>query len=404
MPRRQPLRRVRGQGRWRCTRDGLRRAVPKRRWTGVLATLVVLLLFPTVAGCGGPSPEELATISYVPLERADWQTATPEEVGLDPLLVARAYYEAQKRDTLFGLLVVRDGKLVAEHYYNGADVDEIDRRASVTKSYTSALAGIAIDQGFLPGVDAKMLDYFPDVAPRITDPRKWDITIRDMLEMEAGYPWEEDNDLAWNILWTGDYLHAIEDLPLTADPGTKFQYSTLTAHWTGVVVARSTGLDLMSLGNEYLFGPLGVTPGENWNRDVDGYYMGGGDILFTARDMARFGQLYLDGGVYNGQQVISTSWVNDSIATRVKKSWSNIGKFKDMGYGYYWWTATCGDHQVSFAWGHGGNLIVLVPDQNTVVVVTADSFYGPDNFTDSWPHEKANIELAANFIASLPAE
>lgn len=378
------------------------RAVLKKRWAGVLAALVVLLLAPAVTGCGGPSPEELAAITYTPLERTDWQTATPEEVGLDPVLVARAYYEAQKRDTLFGLLVVKDGRIVAENYYNGADVDEIDRRASVTKSYTSALAGIAIDQGFLPGLDTRMLDYFPDVA--VTDPRKQDITIRQMLQMQAGYPWEEKDQLAWDIMWSGRYLNAIEDLPLSADPGTKFQYSSLTAHWTGIVVARSTGLDLMTFGNERLFGPLGVTPGEDWNRDVDGYYIGGGDILFTARDMARFGQLYLDDGVYDGQQLISGDWVNDSLATHVEDTWDNIGKFHDIGYGYYWWTATCGDHRVSFAWGHGGNLIVLVPDLNMEVIVTADSFYGPDRHMDSWPHEKANIELAADFIASLPAE
>jgi CubicO group peptidase (beta-lactamase class C family) len=312
------------------------------------------------------------------------------------------YYEAQKRDTLYGLLVVKGGKLIAEDYFNGADVDEIDRRASVTKSYTSALAGIAIDKGFLPGLDEKMLDYFTDVP--VSDPRKYDITVRQMLQMRAGFPWEEKNQQAWDIMWSGEYLGAIEDLPLSADPGTKFQYSNLTAHWTGIVVARSTGMDLMTLGNEYLFGPLGVTPGEGWNRDVDGYYIGCGDILFTARDMARFGQLYLDGGVYDGQRLLSADWVNASLARYTEKAWGNIGRFHHIGYGYYWWSATAGEHRVNFAWGHGGNLIVLVPDLDVVVVVTADSFYGKDVHFDSWPHEKANIELVADFIASLPVD
>jgi CubicO group peptidase (beta-lactamase class C family) len=374
----------------------------RKKLAGVLLAGVVALAGLLPAGCGGPSPEELAAVTYTPLERADWRTATPEEVGLDPSLVARAYYEAEKRDTLFGLLVVKDGKLVGENYYNGADVDEMNKRASVTKSYTSALAGIAIDKGYLPGVDVKMLDYFPEV--RVTDPRKSDITVREMLRMQAGYPWEEKNQQAWDIMWSGDYLHAVEDLPLSADPGTTFQYSNLTAHWTGIIVARSTGLDLMTLGKEYLFGPLGVTPGEGWLRDVDGYYIGAGDILFTARDMARFGQLYLDGGDYHGRQLISGGWVNDSLATHVEDVWGNIGAFHDIGYGYYWWSAACGAHRVNFAWGHGGNLIVLVHDLNMVVVVTADPFWGMDVHFDSWPHEKANIELAADFIASLPAE
>ena len=125
--------------------------------TGILVALATMMALPVLAGCG-PSKAELAAIRYAPIERADWQTATPEEVGLDPLRVARAYYEAQKRDTLFGLLVAKNGSLIAERYYNGADIDEMHRRASVTKSYTSALVGIAIDQGLLPGLEAKMLD------------------------------------------------------------------------------------------------------------------------------------------------------------------------------------------------------------------------------------------------------
>jgi CubicO group peptidase (beta-lactamase class C family) len=374
----------------------------KKRWSGVLLALVILLLTPATGGCGGPSAEDLAAITYAPMERADWQTTTPEEVGLDPDLVARLYYDAQQRDTLFGLLVVKDGRLIGENYYNGAGIDTMDKRASVTKSYTSALTGIAIDKGFLPGVDAKMLDYFPEVA--VTDPRKREITVGEMLRMQAGYPWEEKDQQAWDIMWSGDYLDAVENLPLSADPGTTFQYSNLTAHWTGIIVARSTGLDLMSLGNEYLFGPLGVTPGEGWLRDVDGYYIGAGDILFTARDMALFGQLYLDGGSFHGEQLISGDWVNDSLATQVEHTWGNIGKFRDIGYGYYWWSARCGEHDINFAWGHGGNLIVLVHDLNMVVVVTADPFWGMDIHFDSWPHEKANIELAADFIASLPSD
>ena len=376
--------------------------VYKRSRLVIILLAAASLILSVLAGCGGPSTEDLAAVDYTPLVRDDWEVSTPEAEGLDPLLVARMYYEAQKRDTLYGLLVVKGGKLIAEDYFNGADVDEIDRRASVTKSYTSALTGIAIDKGFLPGLDEKMLDYFPDVP--VTDPRKQDITVREMLQMRAGFPWEEENQQAWDIMWSGEYLSAIEDLPLSADPGTRFQYSTLTAHWTGVVVARSTGLDLMTLGKEYLFGPLGVTPGEDWNRDVDGYYFGGGDILFTARDMARFGQLYLDDGVYDGQRILSADWVNASLARYTEKAWDNIGRFHDIGYGYYWWSAMAGEHPVNFAWGHGGNLVVLVRDLNMVVVVTADSFYGKDAHFDSWPHEKANIELAADFINSLPVK
>ena len=366
-----------------------------------IATLAVSLL----VGCG-PSAGDLAAVDYTPLVRDDWEVSTPAEQGLGAELVSRMYYNAAELETIYSLLVVKNGKLVAEGYYNAGSIDQLEKRASVTKSYTSALVGIALDKGYIESIDAKMLDFFPDIADQITDPRKKQITIQNMLEMRAGYPWEEENAAAWEAMWSGEYLSQIAKIPLTADPGTRFQYSNLTAHWLGIIAARATGMDLIALGNKYLFGPLGVTPGEDWLRDVDGYYIGAGDILFTSRDMARFGQLYLDGGEYNGQQIVSADWVRDSLQTYTANEFevTSIGQFKNMGYGYMWWSAKVGDRYVSFAWGHGGQLIVLDHVNDMVVVTTADPFWGKDTHFDAWKYEKAIIETVAEFINSLPVE
>jgi CubicO group peptidase (beta-lactamase class C family) len=370
-----------------------------------LLTASLILILSMLAGCG-PSAEDLAEVNYTPLPGDGWEVSTPEAEGLDPMLVANMYYEASGLDTIYSLLVVKNGKLIAEKYFNVGSIDELGKRASVTKSYTSALVGIALDKGYLSSVDQKMLEFFPDIADQIKDPRKEQITIRNMLEMRSGYPSEEHNAAAWEIMWSGDYLDAIADLPLSADPGTRFQYSNLTAHWTGIIAARASGMDLMALGNKYLFGPLGVTPGEDWLRDVDGYYIGGGDILFTSRDMARFGQLYLDGGEYNGQQIVSADWVRDSLQTYTANEFevTSIGQFKNMGYGYMWWSAKVGDRYVSFAWGHGGQLIVLDHVNDMVVVTTADPFWGKDTHFDAWKYEEAIIKMVADFINSLPIE
>jgi len=372
----------------------------------VLIFFITALALSLLAGCG-PSEEDLQAVNYTPVQRDDWEVSTPEAEGLDPMLVANMYYEASGLDTIYSLLVVKNGKLIAEKYFNVGSIDELGKRASVTKSYTSALVGIALDKGYLSSVDQKMLEFFPDIADQIKDPRKEQITIRNMLEMRSGYPSEEHNAAAWEIweiMWSGDYLDAIADLPLSADPGTRFQYSNLTAHWTGIIAARASGMDLMALGNKYLFGPLGVTPGEDWLRDVDGYYIGSGDILFTSRDMARFGQLYLDGGEYNGQQIVSADWVRDSLQTYTANEFevTSIGQFKNMGYGYMWWSAKVGDRYVSFAWGHGGQLIVLDHANDMVVVTTADPFWGKDTHFDAWKYEKAIIETVADFVAGLP--
>jgi CubicO group peptidase (beta-lactamase class C family) len=370
----------------------------------ILVTSVALVLSMLV-GCG-PSLKELEAVDYAPLPGDDWIISTPEAEGLDPLLVAEMYYNAAKLETIYSVLVVKNDRLVAEGYFNKGSIDELSKRASVTKSYTSAMVGIALDQGCLSSVDQKMLDFFPDVADQITDPRKEQITIRDMLEMRSGYPWEETDPALWEAVWSGEYLDDIVNIPLTADPGTRFQYSNLTAHWTGIIVARACDTDLKSFGEEYLFSPLGVHVGDDWNRDLDGYYIGGGDIQFTARDMAKFGLLYLNEGEYEGNQIIPADWVRDSLQTYTVNEFevTKIGHFHDIGYGYYWWSANAGDHHVNFAWGHGGNLIVLMKDLDMVIVVTADPFYGKDTHFNAWKYEKANIELVADFISSLPIE
>jgi CubicO group peptidase (beta-lactamase class C family) len=376
---------------------------PKQHCRTFLLATSSILVMSMLAACG-PSLEDLQAVEYAPLAGDDWPVSIPAAQGLDPMQVAESYYNAAKLETIYGLLVVKDGYLVAEKYFNGASIDELSKRASVTKSYTSALVGLALEKGYVSSVEQKMLDFFPDLASGITDTRKEQITVRQMLQMRAGYPWEETDAALWDALWDGEYLSDIVSIPLTADPGTTFQYSNLTAHWIGIIVARAANTDLKSFGEEYLFSPLGVEVGEDWNRDLDGYYIGCGDIQFTARDMAKFGLLYLNGGEYEGNQIIAADWVQDSLRTYSQRAWDNIGQFRDIGYGYQWWSARAGEHDVNFAWGHGGNLIVLIHDLDMVVVVTADSFYGKDVHWDSWKYEKANIELVANFISSLPLE
>jgi CubicO group peptidase (beta-lactamase class C family) len=382
-----------------------RRPLFRSGWHSFSFLLVAgfVVIISLLAACG-PSPEDLQAVEYAPLPGDDWPVSTPTEQGLDPLQVAELYYNAAKLETIYGLLVVKNGCLVAERYFNEGSVGELSKRASVTKSYTSALVGIALERGYLSSLEQRMLDFFPDVADQITDPRKEQITVAQMLQMRAGYPWEETDAALWDTLWDGEYLTDIVNIPLTADPGARFQYSNLTAHWLGIIVARAAGTDLKSFGEEYLFSPLGVEVGDDWNQDLDGYYIGCGDIQFTARDMARFGLLYLNGGEYEENQIIPADWVQDSLQTYSQKAWDNIGRFTNIGYGYQWWSAAAGEHDVNFAWGHGGNLIVLVQGLDMVVVVTADPFYGKDAHWDSWKYEKANIELVANFISSLPLE
>jgi CubicO group peptidase (beta-lactamase class C family) len=302
------------------------------------------------------------------------------------------------------LLVVKNDSLIAESYFNDGSVGGKTLLQSVSKSYISALVGIALEQGCLSSVDQKMVEFFPDVAGQITDARKSTITLRQMLQMRAGYPDEETNQAYLDALYWGEYLGLIEEFPLVGDPGTKFNYSNLTYSWLAIILHRACGGDLKAYAQEHLFQHTDMQVGE-WLQDRDGHYIGSGGIHLTARDAARFGLLYLDGGAHQGEQIIQADWVQDSLRSYSEKA-RNYGlgfPFRDLGYGYGWWTARAGDHHFSFAWGHGGQLIVLLAGLDMVIVTTADPFFGQHD-GDSWSHEKAVFNLVGDFIKDLPAE
>ncbi|NIQ89930.1 MAG: serine hydrolase, partial [Deltaproteobacteria bacterium] len=257
--------------------------------------ILSILTSSVLAGCG-PSAADLEAVDYTPLPGDGWEVSTPEAQGLDRMLVARMYYNAAELETIYSLLVIKNGYLIAEDYFNEGSVDQKDRLQSATKSYTSALVGIALEQGCLSSVDQKMLDFFPEVAGRITDPRKEQITIRNMLEMRAGYPNEETDQALWDGLLSGHYPPLIERFPLVSDPGTRFHYSNLTSNWLGIIVDRACGMNLKAYAEEHLFSPLDVQAGE-WGQDAEGHNNGCGDLHLTARDAAKFGLLYLNDGV-----------------------------------------------------------------------------------------------------------
>jgi CubicO group peptidase (beta-lactamase class C family) len=367
-----------------------------------LITGMVLILF-TVTGCG-PSPADLAAVDYTPLPGDNWEVSTPEAEGLDPLLVAELYYEAAQLDRIYSLLVVKNGKLIAEKYFHEGSIDQQNNAQSVTKSYFSALVGIALDQGCLSSVDQTLLEFFPEYADQIDDPRKEEITIRHLLQMRSGYPLEESHpDLADRFFGgEGNWLPLIVDFPLTSDPGTKFQYSNFSSYLLGAIVSRACAVDLKEFAEAYLFDPTNTELGEMWQDDFGFYYP---NLHATARDQARFGQLYLDDGVYNGEQIIPARFVHDSLQNYTQDPPAAINRrnYERSAYGYQWWEVQTGDRTYESAQGHGGQVIALVDEHDMVVVLTADPFWlqwGDEH----WENEKANNYLVADFIASLPSE
>lgn len=182
----------------------------------IISVFVVLLM---LVACG-PSAEDLAAVDYSPLPGVDWEVSSPEAEGLDPDMVAELYYDAATLDSIYSLLIIKNGKLIAEKHFNDGSIDLKSNLQSVTKSYVSALVGLAFEQGCLTSLDQPFLDFFPKYADRIEDPRKEEITIRHLLQMRSGYPWEESHADLWEGLLTGDFLAMMVHYPLVSDPGT----------------------------------------------------------------------------------------------------------------------------------------------------------------------------------------
>jgi len=384
----------------------LRKDYPNRRNSILFIATILMFATSLLTGCNGSKVDAsvLAAVDYTPITTDIWPVSTPEEQGLDPDLVAELYHNADQLPTVYSMLVFKNGYLIAEDYFNGGAPDRQSKVQSVTKSITSALVGIAIEQGCIESVDQKMMDFFPELQSQITDPRKNEISIQQMLQMRAGFPWEESSQELFDLLFSGFHNDTLVYVPLARDPGSDSEYSNLTSHILGIIVARACDTDLRSFAVEHLFGPLGIEPGF-WQQDWDGNYLGFADLDLSSTDMAKFGLMIANDGVYNGQQIVPANWVEESLQTYSKKTWKfRVGpNWKDNKYGYQWWSIKAGNYRYHLAWGHGGQQIVIVDELDLVVVLLADALY-LQHGDDPWQIEKGNLNLLADFVASLPSE
>lgn len=340
---------------------------PRRMPRSLLAPSLVLALGACVDTTVGPGTEGPVDIDLA----LPWTTATVAEVGGSPEMVARGIERAGGNHRMRSLLVVRDGRLVVEEYFGAGGPDDLHDVRSVTKSVVSALAGVALARGDIRSLDDPISDYLGSNLPDL-DSDKGAITIRHLLTMTSGLEWDESGGFGSYNEWirSGDHLGFLLRKPFTSPPGTKFTYNSAAVHLLGVVLERATVMQLPTLAKFALFEPMGISIGR-WESLGGGYYNGGAGLDLRPRDLARFGQLFLQEGSSGGRQIIPADWIE--FSTEEKFDWRlDSGALRGISYGSLWWVVPGTSEPLYFAWGYGGQYLVVVPDLRLVVVATND--------------------------------
>ena len=305
-----------------------------------------------------------------------WLVASPEEHGLDPERIALMHrlLELDELGGVDAVLVARNGVLIYEGYRAPVTgIDDTHLLASSTKSVVSLLVGAALGRGLVAGPDQPISDLFPELADIFAaEPAKRAITLEDVLTMRAGLRWDEKD--AGDREQDGFYMRSAPDAaryvlerPLADEPGTRFLYSGGCTALLAAIVRNVTGVEADTFAEEALFGPLGIDD-YVWGHLDDGLVDADGGLHLRGRDFLKLGQLLLQDGSWNGQQLIPASWIEESTRARVSAD-------RGIRYGYQWWMyalhrsdGTVDPQGVVLASGFGGQKLFVVPALDLVMV------------------------------------
>lgn len=328
----------------------------------------------------------------LPQETGDGlSTADPAQEGFSVQRLGEMEQAIKNGDfkQITSVVIARHGSLVYEHYFDNGGVEALRNTRSAAKTITGAFVGLAVDRHLLPGAEARVMDYFRDKQPlQNPDQRKNEITVEDFLTMSSLLECDDENQFSRGneerMYVMEDWAKFTLDLPIRGFPswvdkpkdspyGRSWQYCTAGPVTLGVLLERAIKQPLPDFARETLFAPLGISRVQ-WQFQPTGAAMTGGGLGLRSRDLFKFAQLYLNGGVWDGNRVLSAEWVNASITPHAKAR-------EDTDYGYLWWLETF--HSGGRDWrswgmyGTGGNKIVVFPDQKVVVVITTTNFHVP---------------------------
>ncbi len=309
-----------------------------------------------------------------------WQTDAPENHGMNSEILENMH-DRLASAPVYAVVTAKDGVIVDEYYAEGYDENSAFPFHSASKSFTGALIGIAIDEGYIGGVDDLLSDYLPQVAD-FTDGKE-KITLRHLLTHTSGIEWYEwgGGYSNWEEFRSQDnWVDYILGRNMVYEPGTVFNYSTGNTHLLSAALEAAIGKSQVEYANEKLFEPLGMTTAQ-WGTDPQGIADGGNGLVLSCRDAARFGQLCLNGGVWHDRRLIPADWLTQSTSVQNNGAGDNTGS-----YGFQWWIRQFNGYDCYFAFGAFGQYIFVVPELDLVVAIAStgpqDSYASRDYFTD----------------------
>jgi CubicO group peptidase (beta-lactamase class C family) len=348
--------------------------MPFRRMSSTLVYAIFVIplsifacthLPPRVDEFGKPNRE----FSYQePIQIDDgWQISSLAEEDVDEKIINDMMVAilAGNYPNLFSIVLIKNGSLIFEEYFYHTHRYMLQEFRSAGKSVTSELIGIAIDKGFIKGVDEKLIDYFPEFKRgKEWDSKKDNVSLHHVLSMKWGF--DESGPANGTGWYTESWITKILSLPLVSDPGEKFVYHSAAPAICGPIIEKATGMPVSEFAKKYLFCPLQISD-YLWHTLPDGNRLTAGGMLMRPRDMAKIGYLIVNKGKWHGRPILSEEWIKQSTTAYVSDD--------ELGYGYYWWLcryqARNETFEAIFASGHGGQRVLVVPELKLVAVFTS---------------------------------
>ncbi len=336
--------------------------------------VVIITLALMMSSCLQDDSFKLPYEGFDPITTNDgWVISGPKQEHMDSALIDKAYQLLHK-DTRFtmarSLLVIRNGRLVAEAYpHDPSDMDRIANIQSMTKSFTSILTGIALDQHLLDSLHQTFYSIYPELFVDAAD--KQGIQLVHALTMTTGIDFDNSTDTKTLYETEGSSVSFVLSRPQEYDPGIVFHYHDGSPHLVSAAIQHRYGKSFATFADDYLFKPLGITSYQ-WEEAHDGNTFGAFSLYLKPRDLAKFGQLLLQQGNWKGVQLVDSTWIRDATQPIVNSS--SLG----APYGYYFWIYPA--YGAYAADGHGGQRIMVFPDKNLVIVYTAWGYTSGDFF------------------------